>query len=386
MASISTRPSEPEPEPGDADPSRKTPEGRKEPPPQPRDALLDNAKFLLILLVVIGHVIAPTTETREANAVYFWIYLFHMPAFALISGYLSKSFDGSPARIDRLLATVAAPYLVFWGIYALQSLSVQRGLPDGPLEPLWLTWFLAALFVWRLTVPLWKRLRWPLTAAIAISLFGGLAATGDALGISRIISLLPFFVAGLLLEKRHFALLRAGWVKAGSAVLMVATFILCYAYLEQLSREWIYWRESLTDRDVDILPVGLPGRVAFLLLAFALTAAFLSLTPRRTTWYTRLGALTMYVFLLHGLVIRISDQFGWYDYSNAVFGPHGSFAVNLLLSIPVTLALCSPWVRRATRWAVEPSVGWAIRRGTGQGAPSGSGPSGEARRLEYAAR
>ncbi|CAM3682941.1 acyltransferase family protein [Nocardiopsis rhodophaea] len=357
MASTSTRPSELDAH--IADPPRERPPG---PRPPKRDALLDNAKFLLILLVVIGHVIEPTTDTREANTVYFWIYLFHMPAFALISGYLSRSFDGSARRIDRLLTTVAAPYLIFWGIYAVQSLTAERGLPDGPLEPLWLTWFLAALFVWRLTVPLWKRLRWPFTVAIAISLFGGLAVTGDALGISRIISLLPFFVGGLLLEKRHFDLLTTTWVRVSSAALMVATFILCYVYLEQVSREWVYWRESLADRDVDILPVGLPGRVLFLVLAFALTAALLSLTPRRTTRFTGLGALTMYVFLLHGLVIRIADQFGWYEYSNAVFGPHGSFAVNFLVSIPITLALCSPWVRRATRWAVEPAAEWSLRR------------------------
>ncbi|ASU85372.1 hypothetical protein CDO52_23540 [Nocardiopsis gilva YIM 90087] len=363
MASISTRPSEPDA--GTADPSREPPSDPS--PPKRRDALLDNAKFLLILLVVIGHVIEPTTDTREANTVYFWIYLFHMPAFALISGYLSRSFDGSPRRIDRLLTTVAAPYLIFWGIYALQSLTAERGLPDGPLDPLWLTWFLAALFVWRLTVPLWKRIRWPFTVAIAISLFGGLAVTGDALGISRIMSLLPFFVGGLLLEKRHFELLKTTWVRVSSAALMVVTFILCYVYLEQVSREWVYWRESLADRDVDILPVGLPGRILFLMLAFALTAALLSLTPRRTTWFTRLGALTMYVFLLHGLVIRIADQFGWYDYSNAVFGPHGSFVVNFLVSIPITLVLCSPWVRRASRWAVEPSVGGIIRQGTDTG-------------------
>ncbi|RNL84653.1 hypothetical protein EFW17_11935 [Halostreptopolyspora alba] len=331
--------------------------------PKKRDALLDNAKFLLIVLVFVGHAIEPTTETRLAEALYFWIYLFHMPAFVLISGYLSRSFDGSGRRVDKLLTTVVAPYLVFWGIYALQSLSVGRDLPDGPLEPLWVTWFLAALFVWRLTVPLWNRLRWPFAVSVGVSFLGGLVATGDALGVSRILSLLPFFVAGLILEQRHFDMLKSGWVRAWSAVVVLVTAAMSYIYLEQVSREWVYWRESLLDRDVDLLPLGIPGRVVFLVLAFSLTAALLSLTPRRTTRFTRLGALTMYVYLLHGLVIRIAEQFGWYEFTSDHLGNHGSLAVNLALAVTLTFVLCAPWVRSATRWAVEPRVEWMLRPG-----------------------
>lgn len=324
--------------------------------PKKRDALLDNAKFLLIVLVFVGHAIEPVTETRLAEALYFWIYLFHMPAFVLISGYLSRSFDGSGRRIDKLLTTVVAPYLIFWGIYALQSLSVGRKLPDGPLEPLWITWFLAALFVWRLTVPLWNRIRWPFAVSIGISFLGGLVATGDALGVSRILSLLPFFVAGLMLEQRHFDMLKSGWVRAWSAAVVLVTAAMTYIYLEQASREWVYWRESLLDRDVDLLPLGLPGRLAFLVLAFSLTAALLSLTPRRTTWFTRLGALTMYVYLLHGLIIRGAKQFGWYELTSDHLGDHGALAVNVVLAVVFTCVLCTPWVRSATRWAVEPNV------------------------------
>lgn len=332
------------------------------PAPAGRDALLDNAKFLLIVLVVVGHAIVPTAQTRIAEAVYFWVYLFHMPAFVLISGYLSKSQDGSGRRIDKLLTTVAAPYLIFWGVYALQSLSVGRNLPDGPLEPLWMTWFLAALFVWRLTVPLWKRIRFPLAVAVAVSLAGGLVATGDILGMSRIVSLLPFFVAGLMMEQRHLDLLASGWVRAWSVGVLVVTAAMSYLYLEQLSREWVYWRESLVDRDMDILPVGIPGRILFMLLAFSLTVAVLSLTPRAKTWFTRYGALTMYAFLLHGLVVRIAEQFGWYEWALGTLGGHGAFAVTAVLAVGLTLLLMSAWVRAGTHWLVEPNLDRILRR------------------------
>ncbi|GAB3451808.1 acyltransferase family protein [Streptomonospora sediminis] len=348
-------------------------------PGDKRDSLLDNAKFLLIVLVVVGHAIEPLTDgTRLANAAYFWIYLFHMPAFVLISGYLSKSFDGSKRRIDKLLTTVAAPYLVFWAIYALLSWAVGRDLPDSPLEPLWLTWFLAALFVWRLTVPVWNRLRWPFAVSVGVSLLGGLVATGDVLAVSRIISLLPFFVAGLMLQPHHLALLKQTWVRVWSAGVVLATAAMCFFYLEQLSREWVYWRESLVDRDMDLLPVGVPGRLLFLVLAFALTAAVLSLTPRRTTHFTRLGALTMYVFLLHGLLVRGADALGWYDFADNALGGHLAFAATSAAAVGASYLLCAPWVRAATRWAVEPPAGWALRsaRAGGDTAPAAGGEGG----------
>lgn len=349
MASTTTRDSQPTPRP----PAKAG---------KARDALLDNAKFLLILLVFVGHAIEPVTDTRLANAVYFWIYIFHMPAFVLICGYLSKSFDASGRRVDRLLTTVAAPYMIFWGLYALQSLSVDRKLPDGPLEPLWITWFLAALFVWRLSVPLWTRVRWPIAVAIVISLAAAFVETGEVIGMSRILSLLPFFVVGLFLKPAHLNFLHNRLVQIWSAGVILVTAAASYVYFEQISREWVYWRESLVERDMDLLPLGIPARLVFLAMAFSLTAALLSLTPRRTTWFTRFGALTMYVFLLHGLIIRIAEQFGWYEFTGEVMGGLAEFALNAVLAVALTFLICTPGVRALTKWAVEPRMDWILRR------------------------
>jgi fucose 4-O-acetylase-like acetyltransferase len=325
-----------------------------------RDAFLDNAKFLLIALVVIGHAINPLRgDTAAAEALYTWIYLFHMPAFVLIAGYLSKSFDGSGARVEKLLATVAVPYLIFWGIYVLQAMSADRAVPPSPLEPIWITWFLAALLVWRLSVPLWKRIRWPILVSLGVSLGVAVLVTGDVLGMSRILSLLPFFVVGLFLQPHHFEVLRQPWVRVLSAIVILATIVLSYAFLADLSAEWVYWRTSLEERDVELLPLGLPARVVFLGLAAVLTAAFLSLVPRRRTWFTAFGVFTMYVFLLHGLPIRIGQQLGWYEWVDGLVG----LGVVIALSVAATFLLASRPVRAATRWAVEPRASWIVRPG-----------------------
>ncbi|HEY6737520.1 MAG TPA: hypothetical protein VI076_01610, partial [Actinopolymorphaceae bacterium] len=44
-----------------------------------RDPFFDNAKFLAIVLVVVGHAIEPLRDIAAVHAVYLFLYMFHMP-------------------------------------------------------------------------------------------------------------------------------------------------------------------------------------------------------------------------------------------------------------------------------------------------------------------
>lgn len=55
-----------------------------------RDTYWDSLKFVLIFLVVLGHMIEPyITSSKVILAVYNFIYLFHMPLFVFVSGRFS---------------------------------------------------------------------------------------------------------------------------------------------------------------------------------------------------------------------------------------------------------------------------------------------------------
>ncbi len=55
-----------------------------------RSAWLDNAKGLLMILVIWGHLMEQMIAVSPlAAGTYGAIYLFHMPAFALVSGMVS---------------------------------------------------------------------------------------------------------------------------------------------------------------------------------------------------------------------------------------------------------------------------------------------------------
>lgn len=328
--------------------------------PPGRDARLDNAKFILIALVVVGHAIGPLTGYGPAGALYYWIYFFHMPAFILISGYLSRSFDASSNRVEKLVLTLAVPYLVFWTVHQAIHTAERGGLPDSlsVLQPTWTLWFLVALFLWRLSVPIWQRLRWPVAIAIAVSLFAATADLGTTLSLGRVLSFLPFFVLGLSLRREHFAYLDRLWVRVGSVLVLAATAVLAVPISDHLSRDWLFWRDSLTDRDIDPLLPSIGLRLAFMGLALAMTVAVLALTPKRQTWYTSLGAYTLFVYLGHSVVLLLLKNTPWYE---VMSGPVG-LAATLALGAGLTLLLCTPWARGCLRWAVEPQPTWFLRQ------------------------
>lgn len=327
-----------------------------------RDAYFDNAKYLTIVLVACGHAGEPLTYgSRAATAIYLTVYAFHMPAFALISGYFSRSFDMGPGRLKRLLTGVVVPYIVFEVAYTLFYRWAQDdpGYPISLLDPWYVMWFLVALFVWRITTPLWLSLRHPVPVALAVSALGSLSPdTGGDLALQRVLAFLPFFVLGLTLRPDHFARLRTR--RARRIALPVGVGALCAAYVVApwFNAEWFYHRKSVADLDVPRW-AGLLTTPALFALALVLTACFLAWVPGRRTWFTTLGAGTMYGYLLHGFIIKSSRFWGWYDHP-WLHTPLGELTVTAAAVVMITL-LCTDPVRRVLRCVVEPRMAWAFR-------------------------
>lgn len=74
------------------------------------DYFIDNIKFILIFLVVFGHLIERYIDTNSTlMGVYMFIYLFHMPLFIFVSGLLSKNIKKSKTVF---LKTLLIPYIV----------------------------------------------------------------------------------------------------------------------------------------------------------------------------------------------------------------------------------------------------------------------------------
>jgi fucose 4-O-acetylase-like acetyltransferase len=337
-----------------------------QPSPHPsgrRDAFFDNAKYLAIVLVAVAHSWEPLKgDSRVLQAAYMLVYAFHMPAFIVISGFFSRGFDGSPGRLKRLITGIAVPYVVFETAYSLFKRYADHtpGQEVSLLDPYYLTWFLIALFIWRLTTPVWKSLRYPLPVALGIAMLASVSpGIGDDLDLQRVLQFLPFFVLGLGLKQEHFRLVRRRSVRI--AAVPVFAFALAFAWwaVPRMNGSWFYHRDSAQELAAPWW-AGPVMQLALFGCSLLLTACFFSWVPGRTMWFTVLGAGTLYGYLLHGFVLKAVDYRGLFDHP-ALHRPLGEIAVTVTMAVTVTL-LCTPPVRRVFRFVMEPRMEWAFKR------------------------
>jgi fucose 4-O-acetylase-like acetyltransferase len=328
-----------------------------------RTPFFDNAKYLAIVLVAAGHAWEPLREgSRAVTALYMLVYAFHMPVFIVLCGYFSRGWEASPERVARLVRGVVVPYVVFEVAYTL-FVRWAGGAPDRPvslLDPLYLTWFLAALFVWRLTSPLWRLMRWPLPFALAIAMLATLSPSiGDDLGLQRVLQFLPYFVLGLLLRPRHFGYVRRRAARLVALPVWGCALAVAYWAVPRMNYAWFFHSES-----ADALAAPAWYGPVMTLAAFGcsivLAACFFAWVPGRRTWFTVLGTGTLYGFLLHGFAAQGATYLGWYEPA-WIRQPLGEITVTLVAAAVVS-ALCTPAVQRAFRCVTRPRMAYAFRR------------------------
>ncbi|MFD9126974.1 acyltransferase family protein, partial [Kitasatospora sp. NPDC059571] len=277
----------------------------------------------------------------------------------------------------RLVTQVAVPYLVFQLLYNLVPMALERRLePIALLQPRWLTWFLLSLFVWRLTVPVWTALRHPLAVALLVAAgSGAVHALPEELALSRTLAFLPWFVLGLVLRPGHVALLHRPQVRRWAAVAMAGVFAAVWlAAPRLLDPGWVEYTGSADQLHVGY-PVWLGVRAALGALSLVAAAAFLALLPARRTAWTALGGASLYVYLLHGLPLKLVQASGVY-HARALH--HWWTALPLLgvcaLALAVLLAL--PPVVRLLTPLVQPPLG-RLLRDPAPGAAAGRGGGGD---------
>lgn len=325
-----------------------------------KDPYFSNAKMALIVLVVVGHSWGPLFgDSDTVRSFYMTLYAFHMPAFILVCGYFSRSFTARPDQLRRLVTGVMAPYLIFAILYGGMRYFTEDEFNPSLLTPYYLLWFLAALFVWRLTAPIWKMVRYPLLVALVISVGASTMELPNELDLGRILQFLPFFVAGLLLRREHFAMLTRPVVRIVGTIASLGILAAAYFYGHEIHIDWIYYTAGATQLDVQWY-TALWLKLVMLATASILIVTFFSWVPNRQLRITRLGELTMYPFLLHGFFIKVAED--GYDLYDVPFVDTGMGAVVITLSaIALAFLLFSKPVRWLASPLVEPKLNWILK-------------------------
>ncbi|HEV7949636.1 MAG TPA: acyltransferase family protein [Glaciihabitans sp.] len=357
------------------------------PQPKKRVPFWDNARFACITLVVVGHGIQRlTADSNNAYVLYLFIYAFHMPAFAMISGYFSKSSPPNRRQMLKVLTDILLPYAVMEIIWTGVKFVVEGSSEFNPSTPSWTLWFLLALGIFRLILPYLALLRYPLAWAVLFSVAVGYFSNVDStFSLSRAIGILPFFVLGWkahewgIVDKWRFVAKQTWWVRGAAIVVLGSWLAVVWAFIPQWREielhRWFFYDDAYDTISEGQWWSGLI-RLGFIALAALLSVAFFVLLPRSETWMTSFGQSTMYVYLLHSFVLYPLRETG------ILTGAHSSamWLISMVFaSIAITIALSSPLVRKVFRPVIEPRATWLFLPQEGN-TPSKKDPTGSRRR------
>ena len=112
----------------------------------------DNAKFVLIFLVVLAHFLSPLTDLYpQCRVLWNVINTFHMPAFIFISGFFAKSYISADRTIKvQRTATYILLYLVSQiAVSAFEWFVLHKSFPFSLVNARSSLWFFQCLILSR---------------------------------------------------------------------------------------------------------------------------------------------------------------------------------------------------------------------------------------------
>lgn len=268
-----------------------------------RSAYWDKVKGFLIILVVFAHCLFGLQTRPLNNLLVDAIYMFHMPAFVFVSGYFSKS---EHSRSFFPLMNLAVAFILLNGFFILRGVFVTGGLPSL-VAPYFSAWYLLALIVWRLTVPLLERVRNVLPLLIMFSLVAGFwTDLNMTFAAVKIVVFFPYFIAGYLFTAKTAAVLQQKKFFPLGAALLLAS--ICAGF-------FVHDTFNLTDRD--LLPNsyadfnGLFRRIALIIIASLSIATLLLCSVEKVLpLLTKAGRNSLTIYLLHRpLTLWFAEKF-----------------------------------------------------------------------------
>ena len=329
-----------------------------------RNYLYDNTKFLMIFLVVFGHLLEPLAgQGGLVRALYLSIYSFHMPVFVLLCGLLTKP-NPSGDQSAKIIQSLLVPFLAFTLLYELFNLLTTGRIShySAGLQPYWLLWFLFSLFCWRLLAPFFMKLKYPLPIAFALALAAGYSdQIGYFLGLSRTLFFFPFFLVGQQMVVSGFDV--SAWrqrLPRFLPIAVVATNFLFFLIADDFSARWLFGSTSYASLGAETF--GAFARLGVYAVSLATAGAVLLLISQEKTWMSERGANSLHVYAWHGFVVKLFSLFGLFVFADKLPQALG-VVLWFLVAIGLTVALSGQTVARFTQGRLLDPLAKLLLRG-----------------------
>jgi fucose 4-O-acetylase-like acetyltransferase len=277
-----------------------------------RDPRYDNAKGVLIILVVMGHILMKAPELSGWHGGGFWsalycaIYVVHMPVFVFLSGFFTSAKKKITEHVRELLLLFVAAQ-VAWSLY---SFVLSIGKVHAPLVGGFLfalpgngLWYLLALFCWRAATPILTQLRFPSVVLAGLIVYGAAIGLVENVGLefslSRIICFFPLFAAGFWSRQNDWFLTRNNFTRKDLLILAVGlvSAFLVWKMAYRVSLDLLTMARPVSTAGVQLR--GVAFRLLFYVSALGAARAFILTAPRGTGLLTKIGENSLSIYLGH---------------------------------------------------------------------------------------
>ncbi|MDD6145628.1 MAG: acyltransferase family protein [Oscillospiraceae bacterium] len=328
-----------------------------------RDYWFDNAKAILIITVVIGHLTTGDFSTSQdwVVALKKFIFVFHMPVFMIISGRFAKR------RVDTndwptVFSKILVPYLVQQtGLLLLYSvLPLYRNDIESFsfFYPLMGMWYMFVLAIYGFISPHLVKYKWLFPASMLLALAIGFLPYTVYGGFHRAITYYPFFLFGYYTADYKFDFCKKPYFRVISIAAFLVTGVYVFLKAKEISYNtlclnatYIYISKKFgTTELIVFLETALRYLIGFLFFFFTM-----GITPTKKVPFSYIGTNSAYVYSLHIIVIVLLRAIdARYDILRILTNDF-LLALYCLSGIPIAFLLASKPIRKLTQFYVAPS-------------------------------
>ena len=337
-----------------------------------RIAYWDNLKYVMIVLVVVGHFVLENNsgiDSASFKSLAAFIYLFHIPTFFFISGYFFKKKSALWNALTYVLYAIATKLVMFFGKWAVYMVAIKIFNKQVKYEPIHLSfikysdmiWFLIVLAIAEVLMFVLDKVNTKVLLVIAIVIgclvgyisgIGGANVTGDYFAWFRVLVMFPFFVFGKVAKECDLAdkLRQKNSLRIVAGVVLVLAFALLLINPQNITNLTALfsgrnsyevlsnvWGSTIITSGV-ILKFGAIIRLAaYIATAISIICWTLIIPDKNIPFFTKCGSKTILIFMFHYLGLYFVNAMGWSSIiatrSGKVIFVLGALAWALFLSV-----------------------------------------------------
>ena len=267
----------------------------------------DNIKGLAIILIVVGHLLI--TNDFSLKLLKNFLFIIHLPLFFFVSGYFSKI---GPGELLKSFKRIMIPYIIFCILFKIYFYIPYFQLSYYPIfiYPEYGLWFLLSIFTMKMILPLFNKLKYPISFSIILAMIIGFININQGLlAITKTICYMPIFLMGFT-YKKHEEIIKNKYSANKNnikklfnsdkfmAIILILIMAICVmiAYTYQL--EFIKFNKAYSFNGIDPL-FDIIKRAFLIIVQLVFVLLVNRLMTNEKTILTKIGINSMAIYLLH---------------------------------------------------------------------------------------